>query len=194
MPIEVIDNRSKLKKRQSYRSQRPDRDLNELRRLRMVRERAGQETDRLTNRDKDYLEQATNPAFEKIRDRMLAGENPSFKYGGMKKKKIKKKKVMKANKGISVNHPMDHPDVVRIAKSKKKDIEEVKKKYPILSKFIPKQSDKQIKQSAKIMADSIQTEGAKIRTATEGSFKTGGMSKARGTGCAIRGTKFKGIF
>jgi hypothetical protein len=28
----------------------------------------------------------------------------------------------------------------------------------------------------------------------EGSFKKGGMSKARGTGCAIRGTNFKGIF
>jgi len=25
-------------------------------------------------------------------------------------------------------------------------------------------------------------------------MKTGGMSKARGTGCAIRGTNFKGIF
>ena len=59
---------------------------------------------------------------------------------------------------------------------------------------MPTQSDKQIKQSAKRMADSMQTIAAKKRTATEGSFKTGGMSKARGTGCAIRGTNFKGIF
>jgi len=72
MPIEVIDNRSKLKKRQSYRSQRPDRE-------------------------------------EEIED------NSGMKYGGMKKKKMKK-------------------------------------------------------------------------------YSSGGMSKARGTGCAIKGTKFKGIF
>ena len=98
MPIIVEDNRSKLKKRQSYRSQRPDSG----------------ETDRLTNRDKEYLTQAIDPAFEKRRERMLAEENPSFKYGGMKKKTKK--------------------------------------------------------------------------------MKTGGMSKARGTGCAIRGTKFKGVF
>ena len=179
-------------------------DLNKLRRLRMVRERArnemarqgatGEEIDKLTLRDKAYLKQATDPAFDKIRKRMLAEENPSFKYGGMKKKKMKKKKVMKANKGISVNHSMDHPDVVRIAKSKKKDREEFKKEYPILSKLMPTRSDKQIKRSAKRMADSMQTIGAKIRTATEGSFKTGGMSKARGTGIAIRGTKFKGVF
>ena len=71
MPIEVVDNRSKLKKRQSYRSQRPDRE-------------------------------------EEIED------NSGMKYGGMKKKTKK--------------------------------------------------------------------------------MKTGGMSKARGTGCAIRGTNFKGIF
>ena len=100
----------------------------------------------------------------------------------------------KNKKEIRVNHSMDHPDVVRIAKSKKKDREEFKKEYPILSKLMPKGSDKKDKESAKIMADSMQTIGAKIRTATEGSFKTGGMSKARGTGCAIRGTKFKGIF
>jgi hypothetical protein len=28
----------------------------------------------------------------------------------------------------------------------------------------------------------------------EGSFKKGGLSKARGTGIAIRGTKFKGVY
>ena len=100
MPIIVEDNRSKLKKRQSYRSQRPDRDLNELRRLRMVRERAGQETDRLTNAD-----------IEEVNERL---SGTGMKYGGMKKKTKKMKK--------------------------------------------------------------------------------GGLSKARGTGIAIRGTNFKGIF
>ena len=35
---------------------------------------------------------------------------------------------------------------------------------------------------------------AKRKTATEGSFKKGGLSKARGTGIAIRGTKFKGVY
>ena len=104
MPIIVEDNRSKLKKRQSYRSQRPDRDLNELKRLRMVRERAGQETNRLTNAD-----------IEAVNERL---SGTGMKYGGMKKKTKKmkhggmhkKKKVMKANKGISVDFPLDHPD------------------------------------------------------------------------------------
>ena len=180
MPIEVVDNRSKLKKRQSYRSQRPDRDLNELRRLRMVREKGRKETDRLTNAD-----------IEEVNERL---SGTGMKYGGMKKKKMKKKKVIKANKGISVNHSMDHPDVIAIAKLKKKDREEFKKEYPILSKLMPKGSDKKDKESAKRMSDYVQTEMAKKRTATEGSFKKGGMSKARGTGCAIRGTNFKGIF
>ena len=83
----------------------------------------------------------------------------------------------KNKKEIRVNHSMDHQDVVRIAKSKKKDREEFKKEYPILSKFMPTRSDEQIKQSAKRMADSMQTEGAKIRTATEGSFAKGGLVK-----------------
>ena len=47
--------------------------------------------------------------------------------------------------------------------------------------------------SAKFLGEMARNR-AKRLTATEGSFKTGGMSKARGTGCAIRGTKFKGIF
>jgi hypothetical protein len=117
MPIIVEDNRSKLKKRQSYRSQKPDREeeIREKARNEMARQGAtGEEIDKLTLRDKAYLKQATDPAFDKIRKRMLAEENPSFKYGGMKKKTKK--------------------------------------------------------------------------------MKTGGMSKARGTGCAIRGTNFKGIF
>ena len=165
-------------------------NLNKLRRMRMVRERArnemarqgatGEETDRLTNAD-----------IEEVNERL---SGTGMKYGGMKKKKMKKKKVMKANKGISVNHSMDHPDVIAIAKLKKKDREEFKKEYPILSKLMPKGSDKKDKESAKRMSDYVQTEMAKKRTATEGSFKKGGMSKARGTGCAIRGTNFKGIF
>ena len=119
MPIRVVDNRSKLKKRQSYRSQRPDRDLNELRRLRMVRERAGQETDRLTNEDIEELKnmRKDRPDYttEELKKMRMARPGYSgMKYGGMKKKTKK--------------------------------------------------------------------------------MKTGGMSKARGTGCAIRGTNFKGIF
>ena len=75
MPIEVIDNRSKLKKRQSYRSQREN-----------------------TSEDSNGYDEADG-----------------MKHGGMKKKKMKK-------------------------------------------------------------------------------YSSGGMSKVRGTGCAIKGTKFKGIF
>ena len=74
-------------------------------------------------------------------------------------------------------HSMDHPDVIAIAKSKKKDREEFQEEYPILSKLMPKGSDKKDKESAKRMVDHMQTEGAKIRTATEGSFAKGGLVK-----------------
>jgi hypothetical protein len=40
-------------------------------------------------------------------------------------------------------------------------------------------------------ADGMKYGGMKKKTKK---MKTGGMSKARGTGCAIRGTNFKGIF
>ena len=83
----------------------------------------------------------------------------------------------KNKKEIRVNHSMDHPDVIAIAKNKKKDREEFKKEYPIISKLMPKGSDKKDKESAKRMADSMQTIGAKIRTATEGSFAKGGLVK-----------------
>ena len=86
----------------------------------------------------------------------------------------------KNKKEIRVNHSMDHPDVIAIAKNKKKDREEFQEKYPILSKLMPTQSDKQIKQSAKRMSDYVQTEMAKKRTATEGSFSKGGSVMARG--------------
>ena len=74
-------------------------------------------------------------------------------------------------------HSMDHPDVIAIAKNKKKDREETKKKFPILSKLLgtAKGNDKDDKERAKRFADYVQTEGAKIRTATEGSFKKGGL-------------------
>ena len=141
MPIIVEENqKGKLKRRQSYRSQREN-----------------------TSEDSNGYDEADG-----------------MKYGGMKKKKMKKKKVMKANKGISVNHSMDHPDVVAAAERDKKNTEEFKEKYPIFSKLMPKQSDKEIKQRAKRFVDRVQTEGAKIRTATEGSFSKGGSVMARG--------------
>ena len=103
MPIIVEDNRSKLKKRQSYRSQRPD----------------SVETDRLTNEDIEELKKMrkARPDYttEELKKMRMARPGYSgMKYGGMKKKTKK--------------------------------------------------------------------------------MKTGDMSKARGTGCAIRGTNFKGIF
>ena len=83
--------------------------------------------------------------------------------------------MSKNKKEIRVNHSMDHPDVVRIAKSKKKDREEFKKEYPNFSRLVPKGSDKKDKESAKRMSDYVQTEMAKKRTATEGSFAKGGL-------------------
>ena len=83
----------------------------------------------------------------------------------------------KNKKEIRVNHSMDHPDVIAIAKRRKEEDKEIRKKHPIFSKLMPKQSDKEIKERAKRFSDYIQTEGAKIRTATEGSFAKGGLVK-----------------
>ena len=76
-------------------------------------------------------------------------------------------------------HSMDHPDVIAIAKNKKKDRKETKKKFPILSKLTgtAKGNDKDDKERAKRFADYAQTQVAKLRTATEGSFAKGGLVK-----------------
>jgi len=150
MPIIVEDNRSKLKKRQSYRSQRPDRE-------------------------------------EEIED------NSGMKYGGMKKKKMKKKKVMKANQGVSVNFPEDHPDVEAQVKFINEQRMKKNKKYPKMARLGLREQEYTKQQASRDLGKFAKRRSARL-TATEGSFKTGGMSKARGTGCAIRGTNFKGIF
>jgi len=178
-------------------------NLNKLRRLRMVRERAGEETDRLTNADIEELKKMrkARPDYttEELKKMRMARPGYSgMKYGGMKKKKMKKKKVMKANKGISVDFPLDHPDTEANYKFSKKKFAENKKKFPKMSAIFSAlglQGEKNItkERSAKFLGEMARNR-AKRLTATEGSFKTGGMSKARGTGCAIRGTKFKGIF
>ena len=88
---------------------------------------------------------------------------------------------------IKVNHPKDHPDVKMIEKSVKKDREEAKEKFPILSKIFGTGNPKKDKQKAKRIADSLQTIGAKIRTETEGSFAKGGRAGYSVGGKAIRG-------
>ena len=88
---------------------------------------------------------------------------------------------------IKVNHPKDHPDVKMMEKSIKKEREETKEKFPILSKIFGKNNPKKDKQKAKRIADSLQTLGAKIRTETEGSFGKGGRAGYKYGGCAIKG-------
>jgi hypothetical protein len=92
-----------------------------------------------------------------------------------------------------VNHPMDHPDVIAVAKIKKEDREEFEEKYPKFSKLtgIAKGSDKEDKESAKRMVDYLQTIGAKKRTATEGSFAKGGRASFRGGGMCKKGMNKK---
>ena len=86
---------------------------------------------------------------------------------------------------------MDHPDVIAIAKNKKKDREETKKKFPILSKLLgtAKGNDKDDKERAKRFADYAQTQVAKLRTATEGSFAKGGLVKKGRPKIATKGWK-----
>jgi len=115
-----------------------------------------------------------------------------MKYGGMKKKK-----VMKANQGVSVNFPEDHPDVEAQVKFINEQRMKKNKKYPKMVRSglrsgLPEQEYTK-QQASRDLGKFAKRRSARL-TATEGSFKTGGMSKARGTGCAIRGTNFKGIF
>ena len=98
-----------------------------------------------------------------------------------KNKKSQGGEIMTKNKiKTLVNHPMDHPDVIAVAKIKKEDREEFEEKYPKFSKLtgIAKGSDKEDKESAKRMVDYLQTIGAKKRTATEGSFAKGGLVRS----------------
>jgi hypothetical protein len=156
-------------------------NLNKLRRLRMVRERGRKETDRLTNAD-----------IEEVNERL---SGTGMKYGGMKKKKMKKKKVIKANQG---GYQYGTPDGPEVAKTEK----EIKEKYKNISNnpkrditiSFKRQGFKDAEAKADRFIKMVQNDVAKKRTATEGSFKKGGMSKARGTGIAIRGTKFKGVY
>jgi hypothetical protein len=92
-----------------------------------------------------------------------------------KNKKSQGGQIMTKNKiKTLVNHPMDHPDVIAYAKKRKKEREEIKEEYPILSKLIAPRGDD--KKRAKGFLDYVQTEGAKKRTATEGSFAKGGLT------------------
>ena len=162
MPIIVEENqKGKLKRRQSYRSQREN-----------------------TSEDSNGYDEADG-----------------MKYGGMKKKTKKmkhggmhkKKKVMKANQGVSVNFPEDHPDVEAQVKFINEQRMKKNKKYPKMARLGLREQEYTKQQASRDLGKFAKRRSARL-TATEGSFKTGGMSKARGTGCAIRGTNFKGIF
>ena len=94
-----------------------------------------------------------------------------MKYGGMKKKK-----VMKASKGEMalkdfVEEGVFEPGSRAYEKVMQDEVDQAAKRYDMIK-------------------------GAKkaLRRIKKEKMKTGGMSKARGTGCAIRGTNFKGIF
>ena len=93
---------------------------------------------------------------------------------------------------IKVNHPKDHPDVKMIEKSVKKDREEAKEKFPILSKIFGTGNPKKDKAKAKRIADTLQTIGAKKMSASEGSFAKGGRAGYKdGSKCKLA-TKGKG--
>jgi hypothetical protein len=77
------------------------------------------------------------------------------------------------NKAIRVDTPADHPDIKTFTKLMKKDREKAKKEFPVMSKIFGRDA-KTDKKKAKRFIDTMQTIGAKKRTETEGSFKSGG--------------------
>jgi hypothetical protein len=90
-----------------------------------------------------------------------------MRYGGMKKKKLKVKKAALGSMAMGN---------IKMSKSSGES-----KKGTATA-------------SAQNIGDTLgKTEKVKEMLGMAG-MKTGGMSKARGTGCAIRGTNFKGIF
>ena len=135
-----------------------------------------------------------------------------MKYGGMKKKK-----VMKASKGEMalkdfVEEGVFEPGSRAYEKVMQDDVDQAAKRYDTIKGA--RKALKKIKLKEKMksglgyaravpglgsLAGSVAGIAADMKSSTptmgkEGSFKKGGMSKARGTGCAIRGTNFKGIF
>jgi len=142
-----------------------------------------------------FLEEDRERLGEEEFNRRMSYYTPKdkMKYGGMKKKKMKKKKVMKANQGVSVNFPEDHPDVEAQVKFINEQRMKKNKKYPKMARLKLPEQEYTKQQASRDLGKFAKRRSARL-TATEGSFKTGGMSKARGTGCAIRGTNFKGIF
>ena len=178
-------------------------NLNKLRRLRMVRERGRKETDRLTNAD-----------IEEVNERL---SGTGMKYGGMKKKKMKKKKVMKASKGEMVlkdfvEKGVFEPGSRAYEKVMQDDVDQAAQRYDMIKGA--RKALKKIKLKKKMesglgyaravpglgsLAGSVAGIAADMKSSMptmekEGSFKKGGLSKARGTGIAIRGTKFKGVY
>jgi hypothetical protein len=181
MPIIVEENqKGKLKRRQSYRSQREN-----------------------ISEDSNGYDEADG-----------------MKYGGMKKKKkLKTKKAVlgmmmvgKTTKDEKKPMPiagaasMAKLDVMKKMLGMKHGGMHKKKKYNIGGEIIEslkdsyKRTKEGIKKSNEEYWNKVYRSPRKIKadakrlTKTEGSFKTGGMSKARGTGIAIKGTNFKGIF
>jgi hypothetical protein len=186
MPIIVEENqKGKLKRRQSYRSQREN-----------------------TSEDSNGYDEADGMKYGGMKKK-----TKKMKYGGMHKKK----KVIKASKGEMalkdfVEEGVFEPGSRAYEKVMQDDVDQAAKRYDTIKGA--RKALKKIKLKEKMksglgyaravpglgsLAGSVAGIAADMKSSTptmgkEGSFKKGGMSKARGTGCAIRGTKFKGIF
>jgi hypothetical protein len=132
-------------------------------------------------------------------------------------KSMKNKKVMKASKGEMalkdfVEEGVFEPGSRAYEKVMQDDVDQAAQRYDMIKGA--RKALKKIKLKKKMesglgyaravpglgsLAGSVAGIAADMKSSMptmgkEGSFKKGGMSKARGTGCAIRGTNFKGIF
>jgi hypothetical protein len=58
-----------------------------------------------------------------------------------------------------VNHPMDHPDVIAVAKIKKEDREEFEEKYPKFSKLTGSKKDKVRNDTINLLKEKIAKKG-----------------------------------
>jgi hypothetical protein len=132
-------------------------------------------------------------------------------------KSMKNKKVMKASKGEMalkdfVEEGVFEPGSRAYEKVMQDDVDQAAQRYDMIKGA--RKALKKIKLKKKMesglgyaravpglgsLAGSVAGIAADMKSSMptmekEGSFKKGGLSKARGTGIAIRGTKFKGVF
>ena len=155
-----------------------------------AKEKNKQSLNRFNLRDQKKPSKMGNPAVVKT-------------YEDARENAMINRNIPKLKKGASIPGsyiPDDHPDIEKRHKARVKGKKFNDKINKLISPFLTKKFKKQLekedkpikKSTTKYIEDAYIRLKSKKRTASEGSFSKGGV--ARGTGAAIRGKGFKGIF